>query len=542
MSLAQLQKLLPLPEADLQQVLDYANTLSKAAAAEHFNNLLGESPQSIEFISSFNSRRKDPTAKSQPPSSAQTSNSNEGVPKHSRAPKKKKAPIHTPPPRQVQDTYAAQGTAYKKKTEDDYISRRSTPTPSASTSTPATNAFALDPAPSAIQAPIPRAPPSAAGVLISDLKSSKSNSSSRNASTNASRNASRNASPAPQKTKVNITGGNSMHGASTTLTELDAAIRTLEISTNTSLPTQDPTKRRCNCIATRHPLLAAAPNCMNCGKVICVKEGFGPCTFCGSPILGKDDVQSMIRSLKEERGREKMLLDNSAHKRADVSRTPLPFTAPREVDMTPAEQKAKEHRDRLLGFQSQNAKRTTVRDEASDFDTSMAVSGGTGSMAWASPAERARELKRQQKVLAEQEWNARPEYEKRRQVVSVDLVGGKIVKRMAKVERPKEVDSEDESGEVEEPVRRGNEGGGTFSRNPLLGGLIRPVWSAGKGKGKEAEGDGEDDAYVRRKKTWRRVQDDLDDNEDVILDGGVYGGNPVDKRDIRSGDEEHAQG
>lgn len=263
----------------------------------------------------------------------------------------------------------------------------------------------------------------------------------------------------------------------------------------------------------------------------------------------------MIRTLREERGVEKQRLDASSHRRAEVSRTPAPFSAPKSNDMTPAEQKAKEHRDRLLGFQAQNAKRTTVRDEAADFDTSLAASvavgggSGMGGM-WASPAERARELKRQQRVLAEQEWNARPEYEKRRQVVSVDLVGGKIVKRMAKIEAPKfgsEGEEEEEDLHVLETAGGGNVGGGTFSRNPLLGGLIRPVWTAkkveGKGKEKETEGDGVDGEgeIVRKKKTWRRVQDDMDDNENIILDGGAFGGSEG-KGNRREGAEEHAVG
>ncbi|ESZ93813.1 hypothetical protein SBOR_5808 [Sclerotinia borealis F-4128] len=565
MSLAQLQRLLPLPEEDLKQALDYANTLSKQAAAEHFNNLLGESPGSIEFISSFNSRRQDPTAKPTPQTQTQTSaqaSTSTSAPKSTRGSKKKKPPIHTPAPRQVHGIYGGQGTAYKKKDEDDYVSRRSTPQPSTSKSSSTANALALDTGSSAIQSPTPRPPPSAAGTLISDFnRKPKSTSSSRAVSQNPSRNASPAPKPKPATTKINITGGNAMHGASTALSDLDAAIRTLEISTNSSLST-DPSKRKCNCIATRHPLLAAAPNCLSCGKVICVKEGFGPCTFCGSAILGRDEVQSMIRTLKEERGAEKMRLDASSHRRADISRTtPAPFSAPKNLDMTPAEQKAKEHRDTLLGFQAQNAKRTTVKDEAADFDTGLAASvaagvgggSGMGGM-WASPAERAKELKRQQKVLAEQEWNARPEYEKRRQVVSVDLVGGKIVKRMARIERPtfeSEGEGEEETvDEVENTNMRGNNGGGgTFSRNPLLGGLIKPIWKAAKGKEVEGAvaGSGEgsvandEDAYTRKKKTWRRVQDDMDDNEDIILNGGAFGGNQG-MENRREGVEEHAVG
>lgn len=232
----------------------------------------------------------------------------------------------------------------------------------------------------------------------------------------------------------------------------------------------------------------------------------------------------MIRSLKEERGRERMAMDASAHRRAEVSRVPAPFSNPRaggptpsEIGMSAAEIKAKEHRDKLLGFQAQNAKRTTVKDEASDFETPDA-----GTNMWASMEERAAQLKRQQKVLREQEWNARPEYEKRREVVSIDLKGRRIVRRLENREMPRDEDEEQQG--VSEPVPlaetsgNGASGKGTFSRNPLLGGLIKPVYKVGKGK--------EVDTGEDRKKTWRRVQDNYDDesNEKIILDGGVYGG------------------
>lgn len=194
--------------------------------------------------------------------------------------------------------------------------------------------------------------------------------------------------------------------------------------------------------------------------------------------------------------------------------------------MSPAELAAKEHRDKLLAFQSQNAKRTTVRDEASDFETPVTARGDV----WASPAERARQLKRQQKVLAEQEWNARPEYEKRRQVLSIGFEKGKVVKRMgvAAVEREKlRYEEKDNEEEVEEELplsdASGNKGKGTFSRNPLLGGLIKPVYNSGKGKEVDVQ------AGEIKRKTWRRVQDSLEDNEAIILDGGVFGGGTSDR-------------
>ncbi|KAL8298092.1 hypothetical protein RB600_002891 [Gaeumannomyces tritici] len=524
--------MLGLLQVDLQQVLDYALTLSKQEAAEHFKNLLGDAPQAIEFISAFNGRRKDPTvvAPSQPQVTARPGET-DAVPKPQRGQKKKKAALHTPAPRQVANTGIGPGTSYNKKDfEDDYISSRS------GASTPAQRPGSAKPSPKASAvAPPPKPPPSASGSLVSDLlpvpkRKSKSNSSSRSST------------PAPQPknqnatTKVVITGGTPMHGASTAISDLDAAIRALEITTNPTLGGDgDNTARRCNCVAARHPLQTAAPNCLSCGKVVCLKEGLGPCTFCGASLLSPAEVQAMIKELKLERGKERMAEDRRANKRADVTTTARPFSKPlgtRSEDIGPrpgedpavaaAEAKAREHRDKLLAFQAQNAKRTTVRDEASDFDVSM-----VGSM-WATPEDRARELKKQQKLLREMEWNARPEYEKRTQVLSIDLAGGKVVKKMMATERPPSPDDTpavpDYAGAAASGVLGeldGNRvaGGGAFSRNPLLKGLIKPVYDA-KGKGVELEG--RKDKATR----WRRVQDDLNDNEGVILDGGIYGGSP----------------
>ncbi|KAK7734218.1 hypothetical protein SLS53_007866 [Cytospora paraplurivora] len=541
MALNQLSMLLGLPDSDCKQILDYGSTLSKAEAADHFKNLLGDSPQAIEFISTFNSRRQEPKPTSAPAPTPVTnqqrsSNTNtESVPRGRGQPKKKKAPLHTPAPRQIADTAPPPGTAYNKKTfEDDYIrggrSGASTPAgsnvpsraPTPKTSTPPPNQKPNKP------------PPSAAGSLVSDRLAPKQKPNSGPAS--------RSSTPGPsstrgsgQTTKISLTGGTPMHGASTAVADLDAAIRSLEITTNPSLSSSkrdDVSARRCNCVATRHPLQNAAPNCLECGKVICLKEGLGPCTYCGTPLLSQSEIQSMIKELRAERGREKQAADREAHKRADVAVTPRPFTKPR-TNVTDeegeAQAKAREHRDKLLNFQAQNARRTTVRDEAADFDVSGAMAGFGGNL-WASPEDRARELKRQQKLLREMEWNARPDYEKRQQVVSIDLVGGKVVKKMVARERPPSPDEVDDGREgrggsagaggndvlKETDANRRSGAGGAFSRNPLLGGMIKPVYDV-KGKGVALEG------RKDRATRWRRVQDDIADNEAVILDGGVYG-------------------
>lgn len=250
----------------------------------------------------------------------------------------------------------------------------------------------------------------------------------------------------------------------------------------------------------------------------------------------------MIRSLREERGVEKMMLNNAPQRRADLAQTPRPFSTSSNVDPLPSASTADatltnalNHRDKLLLYQRDNARRTHIIDEAADFETPTA-----GQSMWSNPEQRAAELKRQQKVLREQEWNARPEYEKRRVVVSVDLVGGKAVRRMGQVERPRE---RDEVTVVEDKAHGEKSGGGAFSRNPLLGELIRPVWRRTDPDGHtdneikptvaQAEAGVEDKENAPKRGGWRRVQDDEEDNEAWILDGGIYG---------RGGVQENAYG
>ncbi|KAH0536900.1 hypothetical protein FGG08_006271 [Glutinoglossum americanum] len=531
-----LRRLLPLDEDSLKQVVDYAATLPKEAVGDHFKELLGESSQALEFITAFNARLP-PSSSPSPITAAPDVN----VPRAPRNTKKKKQPLNKfPSPARKPN----EGTAYESvdnaarsyiKTDEEEIYAgpgRSAKMPRKSALAEAlqvpTSKDASSSASSRDVSPGParaKLPPGSQGSLISDVPKPRKKNASGSGSTS---------STAPQAQKVRIAGGTPMHGQSSTTNDLDSAIRALEIQTNPvlnskSVSKDDVAKRKCNCMAARHPLLAAAPNCLNCGKIICVKEGLGPCTFCGKPLLSGDEIQSMVQILREERGREKMEANNASHKRAEVSKTPRAF-APRPEVSTPATSEserendgklaaAKQHRDKLLGYQATSARRTRIIDESADFEVPSA-----GQSMWATPQERALQLKRQQKVLREQEWRAKPEWEKRRVVVSVDLIGGKVVKRMGQVERPEDPD-DSASEEVPGPQTPPTTVNGTFSNNPLLGGLIRPTYKQGVGDDDPGEGSSSSVAHEKRKKTtWRKVQDDTDDNERWILDGGIYGG------------------
>jgi len=562
-----LQQLLPLDEDSLKQIITYTDTLPKDVAAEHLKNMLGDSPQAFEFISTFNMRRQRAPNQAAPkpsPTQQQASSSNNATPRTAspasgnELPKakprqqKKKANIHALPARQVEDHGNVSG-AYRKRQEEDYTSRPARPSHKQQV---ADNLALRQQKPDAKQMPLitdsaalttkpitSKPPPSAAGQLISDSLAPPSKKGSAASS--------RHASPAP-KTKINLTGGTAMHGASTALSDLDSAIRALEIQTNPSLASDSPAdakKRNCNCMATRHPLLDMAPNCLSCGKVICLKQGLGPCTFCGSPIISNEEISKVLRILKDERGEEKMKANNASHKKADVasgkaraftgreflsqasslsSAKPSPLSSAAASEDEDAKDKARAHRDRLLNFQANNARRTQIHDEAADYEIPT-----TGTSMWASPQERAQQLKKQQRMLREMNWNARPEYEKRQMVASIDLKGGKIVRRMAEVEKPDfsaDDEEEEEDGGFQAPAPEGGKPGeGAFSNNPLVGAMVRPRAKEDKGKSAERE----------KRNTWRRVQMDEDDNEGWILDGRTYGGR-VEGRVL--GEEEHAVG
>jgi len=153
-------------------------------------------------------------------------------------------------------------------------------------------------------------------------------------------------------------------------------------------------------------------------------------------------------------------------------------------------------------------------------------------------------------------------------VVSLEIKNGRAVKTVRRVEDAAaraaavgmgregegegdedEEDEADEIGAEAQGAARDGRGRGTFSRNPLLGSLIRPVYKSAeagttgaevqKGKG-PVSGEGK---VLRTQTTgWRRVQDDSTDNEAMILDGGAYGAGAANIRERVLGSEEHAVG
>ncbi|KAL4870463.1 hypothetical protein BDV12DRAFT_166012 [Aspergillus spectabilis] len=515
-----LAEILPLDSDSLTQILTYAAELSKDEGAEHLKNLLGDSPAAFEFISAFNLRRDDPITSqaskpatgslAQTPSPGAGSGSGSGSRNNNnRRNKKTKPPLHSAGPVRRPENFGDVTGGYKKADlEEDYIAggsgsgsgpgaRKSrTLDVGGSLKVPSRQGSAASSRTQSPTPPIAKPPPSAAGPVISDLLpnvKSKAAKSSRTGGGGGSGTAT------PSSSKGALTTSN--------ISDLTSAIAALEVSTN---PTLGGERRKCTCYATLHPVFDPAPNCVSCGKIICSLEGLQPCSFCGTPLLSNEEIQCMIRELRVERGQEKMRVHNeSLHREGGPGMAPAPSQSPSKLDT------ARAHRDKLLQFQAQNAKRTRVVDEAADFETP-----NVASTLWMTPSQRALALKKQQRIMREIEEAARPEWEKKKTVMSLDIKGGRV-RRVYQAAPAETAPAPVEDEETEDLTYDASKSGGkAFSHNPLLaaGGLMRPVWRAPEDK----TGDPRE-----RKQTWRRVQQDGDDddNEQWILDGGRHGYN-----------------
>jgi len=110
-----------------------------------------------------------------------------------------------------------------------------------------------------------------------------------------------------------------------------------------------PGRQRCECQAIKHDLVN---NCLSCGRIVCVQEGAGPCTFCGELVLTKSE-------------RAKMSTGNTK----EAERLIAKYKRQSEKEMAEAERQkaAQATKDRLLEYDRTTASRTKVIDDQSDY-------------------------------------------------------------------------------------------------------------------------------------------------------------------------------
>ncbi|SSD59749.1 uncharacterized protein SCODWIG_01510 [Saccharomycodes ludwigii] len=198
----------------------------------------------------------------------------------------------------------------------------------------------------------------------------------------------------------------------------------------------------CNCQGTRHDLFELVPNCLSCGKIICVKEGLhmNNCSYCGKELLPLKERIKLIELIDSEKqqindslktslpqkttqkkphyfkiqsGKGKNLFEEQeklfdqverererARKREHVLRdAETEKERQRKIDdlenNDPDLIKARDRLKTLLHYQDTSAERTKIIDNASDYD----ISSNDNNELWGSSFEKALNIKRQQRNL-----------------------------------------------------------------------------------------------------------------------------------------------
>ncbi|XP_062534457.1 activating signal cointegrator 1-like [Armigeres subalbatus] len=145
----------------------------------------------------------------------------------------------------------------------------------------------------------------------------------------------------------------------------------------------------CDCQASKHKLIN---NCLHCGRIVCEQEGSGPCLFCGS-LVCTDEEQKMI--------------DSSSKKGDNLKRTLMDQNRPKGWEEAVAT------RNRLLEYDRNSEKRTTVIDDESDYFKANSV--------WLSDSER----KKMEKLEAELREKKHASRLSRK--VTIDFAGRQVV-------------------------------------------------------------------------------------------------------------------
>lgn len=260
------------------------------------------------------------------------------------------------------------------------------------------------------------------------------------------------------------------------LADIESALNELEVEKAQSAPeVTDAARRVCNCMATKHALFEVAPNCLNCGKIICSKEGLQPCSYCGHELLSVKEKREIIGILKSEKElletkranpvnksvqdqpsrlnqkkikygmtpggnlwkaqdealklmeeqakKQRYAEAQEAQKLKEIEEQEKEFEHyQRSKESNPDLMKAQERLETLLHFQDTGAERSKIIDNASDFEMPGLSSGSI----WLSPVERALQLKKQQKQLRKIEHQEKSRTGRTKKVVEMVIKDGKV--------------------------------------------------------------------------------------------------------------------
>lgn len=113
-------------------------------------------------------------------------------------------------------------------------------------------------------------------------------------------------------------------------------------------------RRICDCEATKHPLVN---NCINCGRIVCLSEGPGPCFFCDQMVCYNNEPLAPVMTAAQQPS-NKEPSDSKHQKKSSSKGIYQPESGCLETLKL---------RDKLLEYDKDSASRTSVIDDECDY-------------------------------------------------------------------------------------------------------------------------------------------------------------------------------
>lgn len=155
-------------------------------------------------------------------------------------------------------------------------------------------------------------------------------------------------------------------------------------------------RHKCNCEAKKHSLIN---NCVSCGRIVCSQEGPGPCFFCGELVCSPDQ-QALISSNTRQ-------ADQLYNKLMDQK-------PPKDVE------ESVKHRNKLLEYDRNSARRTEVIDDECDYYQTNSV--------WLSNSEREK-LERHENEMRAKKHGSRLDRK-----ITLDFAGRTVIDEAAYID------------------------------------------------------------------------------------------------------------
>ena len=182
-----------------------------------------------------------------------------------------------------------------------------------------------------------------------------------------------------------------------------------------------PGRHPCECLGQKHQLIN---NCIECGRIVCMQEGSGPCYFCGALVCSTEEKEILSqKSKKSQKLYEKLLtrsIEDTTEETLSVADKGL--------------QEAIAHKNKLIEFDKSGVRRTKVIDDECDYFAS-------DSNRWLSKRERDA-LRKKEEDLREKRHGSR-----RQMKVTLDFAGRRVIdeKEVLDYDRESDVAGSDSS-------------------------------------------------------------------------------------------------